>query len=161
MGARRPGGLTDADDGQEAPVPVHFVLPSTSLWVLPVERWWAPDGDSALGRRCPVFVRSRDGGGRSRLRERQTRWADLVRGPLEGRRTGLDSATSRAVPVACVHAPLTLEEGVALGYPLMLWSRSTRHEDCAAFHQWVDELLRESVTVHELLARLRPLEAAE
>ncbi|MER6357607.1 SAV_2336 N-terminal domain-related protein [Streptomyces sp. NPDC001634] len=151
--------LADAD-GEGGPVPVQFELPGELLWALPVERWRVLDADSPLVEQHPVFVRGRDGGN-SRLRERRTRWAGLTRGPLESVRTGLDSAPSAAVPVACMHATRVLEEGLARGYPLMLWSRATRHHDyCADFHERVDELLRESVNVRELLALLRHLRAS-
>jgi hypothetical protein len=43
----------------------------------------------------------------------------------------------------------------------MLWSRATRHDDCADFHERVGEILRESGTVQELLARVGSLRAGD
>ncbi|MFF3907395.1 SAV_2336 N-terminal domain-related protein [Streptomyces sp. NPDC001848] len=146
-------------DAYDVPAPVHFALPTELLWVLPVERWLVRESSTVLAAQRPVFVRSRDGGGRTRLRDRSNRWAALVRGPLVGVTAGLDSAPSTAVPVACVHSPRPLEEGLALGYPLMLWSRATRHDDCDRFRERVNELLGGAVDVRGLLARVGSLRA--
>ncbi|MEW1829306.1 SAV_2336 N-terminal domain-related protein [Streptomyces sp. NPDC088196] len=142
---------------------VQFSLPSELLWDLPVENWRLPDG-AALGWERTVFIGSQDGRDRPLQKWRQ-RWDGVSRGPLLGRRlpgtAPVDwSVTSlNAVPILCQHAEVTpttigLNLLRSLSYPLILWSRSAAHDDCADFYDRAEDLVHRVGTARELVAQV-------
>ncbi|MGP4051342.1 SAV_2336 N-terminal domain-related protein [Streptomyces sp. 2A115] len=165
-------------DFEGATPSVQFSLPPGLLWNLRVESWRLSETSPALGDECHVFVRSHDRVSQSRSRERKARWEGVARGPLQDvRMTSLDTMTSpaatrdlyrrlstaplTAVPVGCLHGRGSVDTGLdsarALGFPLILWSRAPLHAVCGNVYEWTEELLRQSGTARELLARIRNL----
>ncbi|MFE4625788.1 VMAP-C domain-containing protein, partial [Streptomyces mirabilis] len=147
---------------------VQFCLPSELLWDLPVEDWPVRQSD-ALGEERAVFVRAQDALGRS-SQERRRRWEAVAKGPLQGARMGsrrrIDEPRPdwvkmplNTVPLLCRHLDVPavttdIDLVRSLGYPLILWSRSAAHADCAEFYEWAEELLHQSGTARELIAQV-------
>ncbi|MEN8650953.1 SAV_2336 N-terminal domain-related protein [Streptomyces sp. 21So2-11] len=139
----------------------------------PVERWRVPGpGSSPLAERCHVVLRDA-AALHSDPEVRSARWAAFLRGPLlmaplrlpqgaSWRRSRQSDSTTplNAVPVACT-AGAALDDVLRAGFPLALWRRGRRHDDCAAFFDRVGEALDGAADIPELLTRIRALRTEE
>ncbi|MGA5900432.1 SAV_2336 N-terminal domain-related protein [Streptomyces venetus] len=159
---------------------VQFSLPA-DLLDEPVDRWLIGPGPHSgrLGELSHVVVRVPEGRGDDPpLRDWRARWAGVTEKrlfpvplvpPLSGAasdwgslRIMLEEAPRAAVPVYCRHpesAPGLRSMGAALavGYPVMLWSRGADHSDCAEFYERASDLVREAGTLRRLFDRVRDL----
>ncbi|MBU8551890.1 SCO5717 family growth-regulating ATPase [Streptomyces rochei] len=166
---RRAAHRLEKEEGGRSAVDVR--LPEDLLWDLPVERW-VP---AALSPRLPVVVRGPEQD-TARGPQYEARWSALSAGRLIGFRSpgaGLPStarghdlrahllnAPANAVPLLCRHGgdgeegPVELNTARAVGFPLILWSRSPRHDDCVAFYRHVLDEVQRSSGVRDFLARV-------
>ncbi|MYR44021.1 SAV_2336 N-terminal domain-related protein, partial [Streptomyces sp. SID5910] len=160
-----------ADTGRRRPT-VEYRLPEDLLWDVDVEAWTP---ELALRAECNVFVRSLGTRRAAEQPQGPERWDAVRRGTLRalwapggtppgGKRPDVAAlfteAPAGSVPFWCRHAASgtrALDMARGLGYPLLLWCRAERHQDCLVASRAVSTELDRSTSVREFLARMRGL----